>query len=261
MRNISDIIQNNKNWHTNIEFINNHYSWVYLIPIQLYRKITNLLTNAYESLTNPVKNIIIKTSTNEHMVILNIEDTGCGIPPEYLLEVLHGKSLKPNGHGFGLSSAVEYFESIGGNLAIESTPNIGTKITIQIPQAIPNWFTNTIKYNDDTVFAILEDDVNTLSHWQKLFIEIDNKILYFINIESYITWLKNNNFLHSILIINYELYKIIVADLSQINSSLIVYITYDNTQEYELQMMIKDTEYKLISNFLLQKNYISLYLI
>ncbi len=251
---ISSIIQNNKQWKCNIEFLNNEYSWINLVPIQLQRVLTNLLNNAYESLSNSIKNITIKITLKDTMIELIIEDTGYGIPEDQLANVLQGKSLKHIGKGLGLSSAVEYFKEIGGSLAIESKQNIGTKIIITIPQSIPSWFTNKIQYTEDTIFMVLEDSISNLSYWQKLFIITDNKKLYFADLDSFKESIENNILENVILITNYTLYKkLLEENITNISNIPIIFIVYDDINQCEVQTIIKNSNCRLIPHSLLEK--------
>ena len=90
---INNILKNNKNWECDIDFTSDLFSWVYLTPMQLQRTITNLINNAYESLTNKIRNISIKLSNSGDIITLTIQDTGCGIAQGDNLDVLNGKSL------------------------------------------------------------------------------------------------------------------------------------------------------------------------
>ena len=244
---INNILKNNKNWECDIDFTSDLFSWVYLTPMQLQRTITNLINNAYESLTNKIRNISIKLSNSGDIITLTIQDTGCGIAQGDNLDVLNGKSLKHIGVGLGLSSAVEYFKSIKGNLLLQSTLNIGTKITIKIPQSIPSWFKCHIDYNDITTFIIIEKNVSTLSYLQQLLIELDNKKLYLSNSKTFIKSMTMNNLSNTIVIINFKFYEdIIKIGINTIDNLLMVYILYSSNNEYEIQNMVKSTKHKLI---------------
>lgn len=251
---INNILANNKQWKCNIEFLNNEYSWVNLVPIKLQRVLTNLLNNAYESLSNPVKNITIKITLKDAIIELIIEDTGCGIPEDQIANVLQGKSLKHIGKGLGLSSAVEYFKEIGGSLTIESKQNIGTKVIITIPQSIPSWFTNKIQYTEDTIFMVLEDSISNISYWQKLLIITDNKKLYFAEVSSFKESIENNTLKNVILITNYTLYKkALEENITSISNVPSIFIVYDDINQCEAQNTIKKGNFRLIPHSLLEK--------
>ncbi|MBN1129331.1 MAG: HAMP domain-containing protein [Chitinispirillaceae bacterium] len=54
-------------------------------------------------------------------VRITICDTGCGVPPENLKRIFSfGYTTKPDGHGFGLHSSVNYIKEMGGRMWAES---------------------------------------------------------------------------------------------------------------------------------------------
>ena len=136
---------------------------------------------------------------------------------------------------------------IKGNLLLQSTLNIGTKITIKIPQSIPSWFKCHIDYNDITTFIIIEKNVSTLSYLQQLLIELDNKKLYLSNSKTFIKSMTMNNLSNTIVIINFKFYEdIIKIGINTIDNLSMVYILYSSNNEYEIQNMVKSTKHKLI---------------
>ncbi len=57
--------------------------WVFIVPRNLRRIISNLLNNAYEALQDKRKiDISISTEQNTYLSLL-ISDTGCGIASEH----------------------------------------------------------------------------------------------------------------------------------------------------------------------------------
>lgn len=252
---LNDIIKNNKQWDCNIYFLNNSISWVNVVYIKLQRVLTNLLNNAYESLKSSNRNIIIKITSKDCNHTLIIEDTGCGIPKEYLYDILQGKSLKHKGKGLGLSTSLEYFKKINGNLVIESKYNVGTKIIITIPQSVPSWFTNKIQYTNNTIFIILEDNLANISALLKLFIDIDNEKLYFTEMESLKKAINNiSSAKNIVLLVNYKYYESISeAIFSNINYMSIIYLINHESDQFENEYKIKNNHYKLIPSSLIKK--------
>ena len=73
-------------------------------------------------------------------VLVTIEDTGCGIPPEHLdrvfdrFEQVESSSDRPfQGSGIGLALARELTELHGGSIEVESRVNFGTTFTVRLP--------------------------------------------------------------------------------------------------------------------------------
>ena len=94
------------------------------------RMISNLLNNAYESLLDQKKDITIYLKTKNSKPLIIIKDSGRGIPKDKINFALNGNSTKLNGHGLGLSSALSYMKSIGGELFLNSIENEGTEIEL-----------------------------------------------------------------------------------------------------------------------------------
>lgn len=70
-----------------------------------------------------------------------VQDTGCGIPPDEIREVVHfGRrgsnvaGLRTMGGGFGLTKAGLVARRFGGRLWIRSRLGVGTRITLQLPR-------------------------------------------------------------------------------------------------------------------------------
>ena len=78
-------------------------------------------------------NITVHLQVSDTHFTLSIQDNGCGIPANKLQDVLTGKSLKHNGNGIGLWSAIKYLQSIKGELSMESKLDVGTIVTISLP--------------------------------------------------------------------------------------------------------------------------------
>lgn len=79
--------------------------------------------------------IAISIKRYEHMVIFRISDNGSGIDPDTLKRIGQGEKAG-TGNGFGLMNINErlslYFGS-AGRLTIESVPDQGTTVTIELP--------------------------------------------------------------------------------------------------------------------------------
>lgn len=79
---------------------------------------------------------MIRVSAADGTCHILIKDTGTGIPDEVMCKIRSGDcaTTKSNGHGLGLSTAVEKIKSAGGTLSIDSKKGFGTevKITLQL---------------------------------------------------------------------------------------------------------------------------------
>lgn len=256
---IDNIIQNKELFNHFIIFNKTTLSWLYTSPIKLYRNLTNLLNNAIESLHKANKTIKITIETISSEVLLTIEDTGCGIPNNLIQEIRQGHSLKHKGKGLGLSSAIDYFNSLNGTLEVDSSLNIGTKITITIPQTIPKWITNNIAYNDNHEFITISHNPNIIFHIQKLLLNIENKKLYFTNAKAFINQPKMDHANSLILLIDFNQYKEMLQNaFSLISSNISIFIITDTNTINLMQNEYDNFDYGLIPTIALINNFINL---
>lgn len=84
-----------------------------------------------------------------HTIKIVVADNGCGIDPEDLPKVkdkFYKANQKINGSGIGLAVADEIIKMHKGTLEIESSPEVGTTVTITIPI-----FNEAAALDDDTL--------------------------------------------------------------------------------------------------------------
>lgn len=101
---------------------------------RLVQALTNVLANALEAYDGLVDGAPIEVSAieEEQRVLITVEDHGCGMSPERLVDatVLFATS-KESGTGFGLPLAVKIIEvEHGGALTLESEKGTGTKVQV-----------------------------------------------------------------------------------------------------------------------------------
>ncbi|MFL6673402.1 MAG: response regulator [Massilia sp.] len=99
-------------------------------------------------------------------VSLSVSDTGCGMPPEVLAKVFdpfYTTKEPGKGTGLGMSMVYGFVKQSGGEIRIDSTPGIGTTITIDLPRtvdaaaALPASCARSIPGGDETILVV-EDD-------------------------------------------------------------------------------------------------------
>lgn len=102
--------------------------------------ITNLILNAIKY-TPPNGSIKINTKEEGDYIIVEIIDTGIGIPPEELPKVFdefyratNAKKIEKDGTGLGLSIAKQIVERHGGKIYAESKENCGTRLWFTLPK-------------------------------------------------------------------------------------------------------------------------------
>jgi signal transduction histidine kinase len=100
----------------------------------------NIVFNALKFTANYGK-VAMFVSEKDENVIFSIEDNGVGMPPERVSKLfLIGESISTpgtnheKGSGLGLILVKELVEKLNGDIAVESTPGIGTTFIVVIPK-------------------------------------------------------------------------------------------------------------------------------
>ena len=66
--------------------------------------------------------------------VVEIADTGCGIPPERLDTIFEDfATTKRRGLGLGLAISKKIVEQLGGTIAVTSQVGLGTTFTLRFP--------------------------------------------------------------------------------------------------------------------------------
>ena len=93
----------------------------------------NLLKNAYEAAL-PNKTICLEASLQNNTVIIQVHDTGCGIPSELLPTIFEPYiTYKENGTGLGLAICNQIVKAHGGSIAVNSSLGDGTTFSVSLP--------------------------------------------------------------------------------------------------------------------------------
>lgn len=105
--------------------------------VHIQQVLYNLFNNAADAMVDvDRREITVSTGIESEgdSFHVTITDTGSGIQPEHLRKVFHEKfTTKEKGHGFGLVVCQRIIQSHGGGISIDSTPGVGTSITIRFP--------------------------------------------------------------------------------------------------------------------------------
>jgi PAS domain S-box-containing protein len=96
----------------------------------------NLIRNAYQALPATGGRIAIRSRMNDYEYVISIEDNGMGISPEHMGAIFEPyRTTKSSGSGLGLLIVRRIIRGHGGEIAIESQENQGTRVTIHLPRA------------------------------------------------------------------------------------------------------------------------------
>ncbi len=105
---------------------------------KLDKILSNLLSNAIKFCDAKDKVRVTFYSKNDNLdtCILEVDDTGRGIPEEhlkYIFEPFYQANNSNGGSGLGLALVRELVRLLKGKIDVESRINIGTRITLQLP--------------------------------------------------------------------------------------------------------------------------------
>lgn len=109
------------------------------IDRQGYRLIlSNLVSNAIKY--TPAGSVQVALRQAEHCAVLEVRDTGIGIPkddiPKLFEEFFRASNARRNqivGTGVGLASVKTLVERLGGKLEVASEENMGSRFTVRLP--------------------------------------------------------------------------------------------------------------------------------
>jgi len=107
----------------------------------LERLLLNLLDNAIKY-NRPEGEVTLRLSQCGGEAVLEVSDTGIGIPPESMPRIFErfyrvdkGRAREEGGTGLGLAIVKHIIERHRGSLDIRSTIGVGTSVVVQLPAA------------------------------------------------------------------------------------------------------------------------------
>ncbi len=109
---------------------------IYGSPTALRTAIMNIVINARQALTDGGQ-VWLTTFAEQGEVVIQVRDTGVGIPPELISSITEPffTTKGERGSGLGLSVARKVIARHGGTLSFDSEPGKGTTVTIRLPIA------------------------------------------------------------------------------------------------------------------------------
>lgn len=110
--------------------------WVAMSPSEMQQVLLNLINNALDAMEKTGGTLDITTRYENGRVIVDVADTGEGIPQANLPRIFDPFfTTKPVGKGTGLGLSICYgiVRKLGGNIAVNSAVGIGTTFHIYLP--------------------------------------------------------------------------------------------------------------------------------
>ncbi|AMV36775.1 sensor histidine kinase [Planctomyces sp. SH-PL62] len=106
---------------------------LFAVQADVEQLLLNLISNARDA-TGPGDSLTIRARTVEGWLVLEVEDTGSGIPPEDLAKLQEPFfTTKPNGHGLGVAICRSIAAQLRGRFSIDSIPGEGTRVRVDFP--------------------------------------------------------------------------------------------------------------------------------
>ncbi len=99
--------------------------------------LTNLVRNAAEALQTS-GTVVLRSCALQDQVRLQVQDSGVGMTAEQIgraFDPFFTTRIADGGTGLGLSVCYGIVQRHGGQISIESVPNMGTTVTVQLPVA------------------------------------------------------------------------------------------------------------------------------
>ena len=110
--------------------------YVFVNRIKMARALTNILDNAIDAVGQESGEIQVTIGTNNHYVLIEINDNGMGILPHHERLIWEPGFSTKNSSGFGLPFVKETVEKNGGSIYIENVQHSGTRVVISLPEAM-----------------------------------------------------------------------------------------------------------------------------
>ena len=104
--------------------------------VQIQQVLINLMRNAMEAMRDSdVRDLVVRTASNgDGMVVVEISDTGPGIPDEVAEQLFRPfVTSKPGGMGIGLSISKRIVEAHGGAISAGRNKNGGATFRLTFP--------------------------------------------------------------------------------------------------------------------------------
>jgi two-component system NtrC family sensor kinase len=120
-------------------------------PTEMQQVLLNLVNNAIDAIEEPGGTVTVVTRTEGDAVVLEVHDTGKGIPEANIPRIFDPFfTTKPVGQGTGLGLSICHgiIEKAGGTITVESEIEQGTTFTVSFPRESPDRIRPTDRANE-----------------------------------------------------------------------------------------------------------------
>jgi two-component system NtrC family sensor kinase len=121
--------------------LDRHLPLIKASPSEMQQVFLNLINNAVDAMEKEGGRIDIASHRDGNHIVIEVADTGPGIPPANLDRVFDPfYTTKPVGKGTGLGLSICYgiVKKMGGDIRVQSVIDAGTTFTIELPVGIEN---------------------------------------------------------------------------------------------------------------------------
>lgn len=113
---------------------------IFAVDSQIEQMLLNLISNSLQAIDSEEGKIVIKTAVETNNLICSIEDNGIGITNKdmtFIFEPFFSSFPDQSSTGLGLFMVKEILDNHNGHIVVNSKPNKGTTVTIQLPMNPP----------------------------------------------------------------------------------------------------------------------------
>ncbi len=103
---------------------------------RLQHVIGHLVQNALDATANGGA-VSVRLRRDDRFATIDVSDTGVGMTPDFVRDRLFKpfQTTKAAGMGIGVYESWQYLSGLGGEMLIDSTPNVGTRVRVLLPLA------------------------------------------------------------------------------------------------------------------------------
>lgn len=176
--------------------------------------LSNILRNSLEALDKAEKWVRVSVIQRGPLAEIEVQDNGCGIGAENLSRIFDkGMTIgKKKGTGLGLFQARNALQNMGGQIDLESTPGVGTKVRLVVPVLRIEEPKYEIELTKDTQLVFVDDDFLVHKTWKIALADLKlpagmPKPLHFMSALEFREWIAGGPSEKAIFFIDFNLDK------------------------------------------------------